>query len=256
MKNYVFTKPIFWILLSVFSFAGCGTSSKVSQSKDPRWQDPRISGSNEFFDVKANALRNPDVILPTYVRGTDPAAAPAVKKYYIASSLRNVSDEDLEFLEFAKYIENAIKARGFTKDETSYKYNLLRTFNKEEADYVLTLAYGIGAPSTSSQTQTTSRGYGYWVGSIWFSTPPKTQTTTITNYTRTLVLEMYNSKKPSAPAFVKATITSVGYSDDIRAVMPYMVAGSMPWSLEGSAVQSIHRVNGHNPAILLVLFGE
>jgi hypothetical protein len=256
MKNYVFNKPVFWILLSVFSLAGCGTSSRALQNKDPRWQDPRISTRDAYFDVKTNALRNPDAIIPTYISGTDPVATLAAKKYYIASSLRDVSDSDLGFLEFAKYIENAIKAKAFTKNGATCKYNLLRTVNKEEADFVLTLAYGIGNPSTSSQTQLTSNGYGYWIGSIWFSTPAKTQTTTTTNYTRTLILEMHDAKKPSAPAIVKVTVTSTGYSDDLRAVMPYMVATSMPWSLEGTSIQSILRIYGHSPSILLVLFGE
>jgi len=254
MKNYVFNKPIFLILLSVFFLSGCGSSSNLS--KDSRWQDPRVSTKDAYFNVKTNAFRNPDVIIPTYVLGTDSVAALVAKKYYIASSLRDVFDSDLSFLEFAKYIENAIKAKAFRKNGAVCKYNLLRTVNKEEADFVLTLAYGIGNPSTSSQTQLTSNGYGYWIGSIWFSVPPKTQTTTITNYTRNLILEMHDAKIPSAPAIVKIAVTSTGYSDDLRAVMPYMVAASMPWSLEGTSVQRNILIYGHDPSILLVLFGR
>ena len=49
--------------------------------------------------------------------------------------MKDVSDIDLQFIEFARYIENALSQKGYT-----------RVKSKEKADQLIRLAYGIGAP--------------------------------------------------------------------------------------------------------------
>lgn len=57
------------------------------------------------------------------------------KKYVLIPAMKDVKSTDLQFIEYTKYIDNALISRGFIKA------------NKvEDANMVIFLAYGIGNP--------------------------------------------------------------------------------------------------------------
>lgn len=187
---------LFFLCVIVLLTGGCATTPSTPT-------DPRMVGYGTQFNVRASSFAVPDV-------------SPENKTYYITSALQNVNDYDLQFLEFARYVENALSQKGYTRIE-----------NKEEADLLVRLAYGIGSPKTMTNTYTTSSGYSYPVGWMWFTVPPTTETVTETTYLRTLVLEAYDLKDPNRRSQIwKTTVQSEGSMSDLRIVLAYMIAAS------------------------------
>jgi hypothetical protein len=102
----------------------------------------------------------------------------------------------------------------------------VRTDNKENADLLICLGYGIGTPEKSYQTHTT-HGMAMPISGIWMSTPSKTQTIEITTYVTTLVLEAYDLKDLNRKSQLwKTTTKLIVYKPDLRSILPFMVAAS------------------------------
>ena len=142
------------------------------------------------------------------------------KSYVISSAMQEISDEDLRFKEIAQYIENALKMKGYNRAD-----------NKEKAEILIRLAYGIGNPQTTTYTTTTGSGYAYQVGWWWQMVPPTTETVKQTTYQRHLVLEAFNLKTKSArlPQLWRTALSSEGRSSDIRTVLPHMIAAAVDY---------------------------
>jgi len=142
------------------------------------------------------------------------------KSYVISSAMQEISDEDLRFKEIARYIENALKIRGYN-----------RVDKKEKAEILIRLAYGIGNPQTTTYTTTTGLGYAYQVGWWWNIVPPATETLKQTTYQRNLVLEAFDLKTKSdkLPQLWRTALSSEGRSSDMRTVLPHMIAASVDY---------------------------
>ncbi len=142
------------------------------------------------------------------------------KSYVISSAMQEISDEDLRFKEVALYIENALKMKGYN-----------RVDNKEKAEILIRLAYGIGNPQTTTYTTTTGSGYAYQVGWWWNMVPPTTETVKQTTYQRHLVLEAFDLKTTSdrLPQLWRTALSSEGSSSDIRTVLPHMIAAAVDY---------------------------
>lgn len=137
------------------------------------------------------------------------------RTYVITSDMENISDNDLEFQEITRYVNNALSSKGY-----------MRTDNKQTADLLICLRYGIGTPQKSYQTHTTP-GMVMPIYGIWMSTPSKAQTIEITTYVATLVLEAYELKDLNRKSQLWKTTTKLTtYKPDLRAVLPFMVAAS------------------------------
>ena len=154
------------------------------------------------------------------------------KTYVISSCMKDITDDDLQFKEFARYIENALSQRGYTRVDSD-----------KNPDLLVRLGYGLGTLQTTISTYTTSYGYSYPVGWMWFHVPPTTQTEQITQNTVSLLLEAYELKTPGKQSQLwRTTVTSntrvpnnieggifvVTYYDvsDLRIQIPYMIAAS------------------------------
>jgi len=163
-------------------------------------------GPAGLYSVKVNSITNADVELKD-------------KTYILLSSLKNVNENDLQFKEFARYIENALS-------KTGYK----RVDSVENANLIIGMAYGIGNPKTETSTQihTTSTGYSYPVGWTWIHVPPQTEkvTTKTTTYMRYLILEAYDSKNKQSQLW-KTTLKSEGTGNDLRVILPHMIAAAI-----------------------------
>jgi hypothetical protein len=140
------------------------------------------------------------------------------KTYVLTSAIKDVSDDDIQFKEFAKYIENALSKTGYKRVAS------------EKADLIIRFAYGIGAPKTETYTKTytTSTGYSYPVGWIWINVPPQTETVSekSTTYEKFLMLEAYDSKDRRSQLW-RTTMKSEGWSSDLRVALPHMIAAAI-----------------------------
>ena len=166
------------------------------------------------------------------------------KTYIIASAMQNVSDDDIQFKEFARYVENALSLKGYTRKN-----------NKEDADLLISLAYWIGEPktTTSTETYTTGVGYSYPVGWMWYTVPPQTheETTTKTTYKKTLVLEAYDLKDTSKHSQLwKTTLENEDSRGDLRLILPYMIRGGLDWFGVDSVGKKYRSVSGRDPMVL------
>jgi hypothetical protein len=181
------------------------------------------------------------------------------KTYIISSAIKDVKDDDLQFKEFARYIENALSQKGY-----------MRVDSDKKADLLIRLSYGLGTPQTTTSTYTTSYGYSYPIGWMWYHVPPTTQTQQITHNTVSFQLEAYGLKTPSQqPQLWKTTVKSntrvpnnieggifvVTYYDisDLRIQIPYMIAASS-YSFGGNTGRAIDvTILGGDPTVFAIM---
>lgn len=209
----------------ILTMHGCTTTPKIS---DPRYMP------NSLFDVKVSSFAAPDALTRAYG-----------EKMFITSAMKNVGNNDLEFIQTARYIENALS--GYS-----------RVNRVEAADILIRVAYGIGSPQRNYDNVVVSHGYSYPVGWMWFTAPPQTKTITTTSYRRNLIVEAYWLKDKVAEKPIWKTIAnSEGSSSDIHTVLPYMIAASRGYMGVSSGRQMDVRYNTSTPAwqslILLIL---
>lgn len=174
------------------------------------------------------------------------ADAAAKKRYVLLPGGKGVEPADLQFQEFAAYVEKVLAEKGFMK---------VGAF--EDADVAIFLAYAIGDPQTyqytysvptwgqtgvsSSNTYGTVSSYGgmanYSGATTYTPTYGVTGSTTHigTNivYTRFLSLDTYDMpvylKEKRLAQVWKTRVVSAGSSDDLRLVVPYMIAAMKPY---------------------------
>ncbi len=215
---------LFAVLITALYLLSCATPATVSVPADPRIFQDNSSVITVFSSFAA------------------PGPIPS-KAYYLASGNQNVPDTDLEFQTYARYIENALSQKGY-----------VRTYDVKNADILVSLAYGIGDPTTSTSTMVTSNGYGYYTGYFWYYTPPTTTTETSTTYKRNLIVEAYDLKDPKNKSQLwKTTATSVGTSSDLRSVLAYMVTAAGPYFGTSTVTQQTVAIYGTNPGLLDIL---
>jgi hypothetical protein len=166
------------------------------------------------------------------------------KTYTILSSIKGVGENDIQFKEIARYVDNALSMKGYMRRPSG------------QADLIVRLAYGVGAPQieTTSTTYATSTGYSYPVGWGWVHVAPKTETETKTKktYERFLMLEAYDSKDPRSQQW-RTTLKSEGWESELRSVIPRMLAASIPLigsSTSGAETRGTHY---HHPTVLEII---
>lgn len=170
---------------------------------------------------------------------------PRYTKYVILPGDEYVRTSDLQFKEFAHYIERAMTAKGYERVESV-----------ENAELAVLLNYGIGKPranyysyslpvygQTGGGTSTfsaTTHGYGgtsTTTGTV-YQTPTygvvgsRTVSGHYVTYDRFLLLEAvdlsaYRQRQKIVPLW-KTTAQSTGSSGDLRYVFPYLVVAIQP----------------------------
>ncbi len=166
------------------------------------------------------------------------------KSYVLLPGNKDTKVDDLQFKEYASYVNRVLLQHGFALAE-----------NFENANVAIFLGYGIGEPqerqysysiptwgetgvSSSSTTGTVSSsygGYGSYSGTTTYTptygvTGATTHTGSYTTYFRFMFLdavdlEEYKKSKKEIQLW-KTTVTSTGYSSDLRRVFPVLVAAS------------------------------
>lgn len=204
------------ILMMVSS---CVTTT-TNQINDPRY----LTGA--VFDVNVMSFALADARTKDYG-----------KKVYIASAMKDVSDNDLEFIQAAKYIENAFMFLDMYS----------RVAKADDADIIVRVAYGIGSPQRNSENVVVSHGYSYPVGWMWFNARPQTKTVTTTTYQRNLILEAHCLKDGDNKQIWKLNSNSEGTKSSIHTVLPYMIAASCGYIGINSGRQAECRYNTSTP---------
>lgn len=169
---------------------------------------------------------------PTALRWTE---------YFIVPGLKGVDVNDLEFQEYADFVERALASRG-----------LRRTQSFGSADVAVILTWGIGEPKEefytystptwgvtgySSTTSGYASGYGGYSASTTTTpnygiTGSQTHVGSYVSYTRWCNLRAVEVAAWKASEKMvdvwRATMVSTGTSGDLRRVFPYMVAAGLP----------------------------
>lgn len=186
--------------------------------------------------------------------GVDSLAAPEAsikKRFVLFPGNKGVSPDDLQFREFAAYIERALTARGFSLVPI------------QEADIAIFVSYGVGNPehheytknipiygqtgissATTSGTVSTFGNMGSRYSATTTYTPTygitgyQAQTHRYTTYTRFLFLQAYDlaryrTEGQQVQVWTTAGI-STGSSDDLRDIFPYLAASLQPYIAENT----------------------
>ena len=166
--------------------------------------------------------------------------------YILLPGNKDTKAEDLQFKEYAAYVNRALMKQGFVPAESF-----------EKANVAIFLMYGIGDPKehqysysipTWGQTGVSSSyttgsvssygGYGSYSGTTTYTptygvTGSTTHTGSYTTYFRFMVLDAvdldeYNKSKNEVQLW-KTTVTSSGSSGDLRRVFPILVGASQQY---------------------------
>lgn len=187
------------------------------------------------------------------------AAADAAthRTYTLLSADPEVDVGDLQFQEFARYIEYALHERGFVAapDESDADVAILLGYgigdpNKEQYTYAVPTfgQTGISSASTIGSTTYFQRSFGV--------TGYVPATGTVTTYRRHIWIGGYDlghyRDTEEALQIWSTTITSTGSSGDLRLVFPVMVAAAKPFLATNTQQQREVRLEENDPEVILV----
>ena len=213
-----------------------------------------LSGCVSHVVVDVNAISDPDV-------------TGYGKRYYLTNVNEDVPTNDLYFQEFRRYFDYVLQKQGFTKSDT-----------RDNADIEIQFYYGISDGRTGIQTYswpiyetfggqtitvtekiTDSAGqtrsvqrtmyipaYIQQIGNTY-----ETRSYTIYNrYANLAALPMRPAPDQPATPVWSVNIQSVGESNDLRAIMPYLAAASMPFLGRNSGRQQSIKLSHDDPLIV------
>jgi maltoporin len=192
-----------------------------------------LTGCANHINSKINSLASPAAISKLH--------------FFIVPGNKGVSSYDLQFQEFSTYVKQALIDRGFKQASSM-----------DKADIAIFLSYGIGTPEThfysyklpiygqtkipSSNTKgaifSPDKNQSMYSSSTSYTpsygiTGYTTQIASYTTYTRFLILDAYETKsllnEKKMIQVWKTVVTSIGDSEDLRYIFPYMVCSMKPY---------------------------
>lgn len=194
---------------------------------------------------------------PRFEVNVDSISAPTnneLKRYILLPNNKGITVDNLQYQEYARYVERALATHGFVK---------ANDFN--DANVAIFLGYGIGDPQTnqytysiptwgktgvsSSSTNSTVNVYGNTatVNSNTTYTPTygvtgsTTGVSSYTTFTRYLVINALDLNEYKATEKQKqlwrTSVVSTGSSGDLRQVLPVLVAASKPYLSKNTGKQ-------------------
>lgn len=175
------------------------------------------------------------------------------KTFYIESGDENISSYDLEFKEYAKYLQEVLTLQGskLTSDKRNADMCILMNYSIADESYTETVPVPIFGTTGISSINTTSStsGYaygsaysygGYSSGSVYGNSTTNTQTKVnynygitgyqnvnrhVTQFVRVVNVYAFDNKNTSEEPIMlwKTNFYSAGSSSDFRHVMPYIL---------------------------------
>jgi len=223
--------------------------------------------------ISGCATTQPAMVIVSSVDSLALPDAAAKKRYILLPGSKGIEAGNLQFIEFAGYVENVLAERGFVKVEPF-----------EDEDIIIFLTYAIGDPQTFQYTYSiptwgqtgvsSSRTYGtvypYSGGATYSGTTTYTPTYGITgstthigsatSYTKFLFLDAYD-----VPTYVKeermvqvwtTSVTNTGVSGDLRYIFPYMVVAMKPHLGTNTGRKVEVEVPVNDPAVQILRGGQ
>ncbi len=207
-----------------------------------------------------------------FVSGVDGLAqsdALAKKRYIIIPGIKYVEPSDLQFLEYASYVERILSEKGF-----------INASQFADADIAVFLSYGIGNPqehqysytlpvwgqtgvssSTTHGTLSTYGGRGIYSGTTTY-TPTygvKGYTSHVgsyKSYTRFLFMDAYDvesfKRDQKMKQVWKISVISNGYNDDLRQVFPYMAVAMKPHIGTNTGRKIVVEIPANDPQVAVL----
>lgn len=200
-----------------------------------------IGACTPQFDVKIDAI--------------SAEAEPVGQRYVLLPANDGVNDQDLQFLEYAAYVDRALNARGYQK-----------AANAEAADIAVHVGYGVGDPQTHFYTYSVPirgrllNGFGY--GGLGYCAPRfgtiayTQQTTSYTTYERYLFLDAQDlhayRRNGTEKQLWKTSVRSTGFNDDLRQAFPALLAASQAHIGSNSKEPIELTIKNDDPAVLKI----
>lgn len=182
------------------------------------------------------------------------------RHFVIVPAKKDINPLDLQFLEFKGYVEKALQQRGFVKvDEL------------QQGDIIVYLNYGVGEPLTQQYTYDVPiwNDYVYYPYSRRFGLYPRMsygiagytqRVETYKVYKRYLTLEAYDMaahlNQQAAKQLWKISAQSLGQSNDLRFVFPYMVTAMQPYLGNNSGHMLTVDIDEFNPILRDIQLGN
>ncbi|WP_455200311.1 hypothetical protein [Kaarinaea lacus] len=198
---------------------------------------------------------------------SDPQVTDYGKRYYLTNVNEDVATNDLYFLEFRRYFDHILKKQGLINSKT-----------RDEADFEIQFQYGISDGRTAVQTYSwpiyeTFGGYSVTVTEKITDSEGQTRTVQRTSYVPAYVQRVgstyetrsytiYNRYANLAALPIRTTgdrqptpiwsinIHSVGETSDLRAIMPYLAAASIPFLGRNSGQQQVFELSHDDPTVV------
>ena len=164
------------------------------------------------------------------------------KQYVFTSAMTDVDDKDLFFQEFSRYFEHILKKQGYTRVSDSNAADLVIRFGFGISDgttgistFSVPVYDTIGGETITITENTTDSSGSPTTITRTIYIPPRlrrvgteieARSYTIFNRTATLEAREIKADQSQGDPVWMLMISSVGESDDLRGLMPYMAAAA------------------------------
>lgn len=170
------------------------------------------------------------------VSGLAVAGAETKTKYFIQPGNVGVARTDLQFREYASELVRGLDTHGYSQAD-----------GPEAADIIILMAYAVTGPTPANETRWVSsadgpRSTSGTIGGVPFTATTHARgglggmdptTVTVMHYRRALIVMALDArlaeKNDPAAELWRETVTSDTENDDLRSVMPAMVAAAAPY---------------------------
>ena len=212
-----------------------------------------LTGCASRMTVNVNAISNPAIAAP----GT---------RYVMSSAMDDIDEKDLYFQEFSRYFQRVLQSKGYSRaaDKSEADINILLKFGVSDGRTGLsTLAWPIyetigGESITITETSTDSSGNPVTTTRV-IRMPPRvqrvgtsveTRSYTLFNRTASLEARLINKDGSDGEVLWMVLLSSVGESDDLRGMMPYLAAASSFYIGKNTGQQYQVTLEHNDPLVL------
>lgn len=187
--------------------------------------------------------------------------AQAKRRFIILPGDKQMEEQDLQFIEFKSYTETALLKQGFSKANSL-----------EDGDVVLFLKYGVGEPQTQQYSYEVPiwSNFGFYPYSRRYRSYPMMPTYGIAGYTqhietytlyqRFIVLDAYGMtayrQKQAPQQLWKIRVQSLGQSNDLRLMFPYLLAAMQPFLGSNTGHMLSVEIDELNPLVREIQLGS